>query len=233
MSSEDEQSHSSITTFDLLRHGECEGGQCYRGSIDVALTPEGYARMCESVGFNESFDPPSDPAFTPINNNVVNSTLRPWQTIITSPLRRCSVFATDLSAAYQLPLYLEDDFQEIHFGDWEGQLMDEVWKNQRSAVEQWFADPVRYAPPNGEKANVFSERVVHRFLSWAAQIQGQHVLLVTHGGVIRALLAHCLSMSLLDMTRFDVPYGCLSQIQVITNNNERYYRLVAHNMKPV
>jgi hypothetical protein len=48
-------------------------------------------------------------------------------------------------------------------------------------------------------------------------------------------LAHCLSMSLVDMNRFDVPYGCLSRIQITYDRagDQYFYRLIAHNIAAI
>jgi alpha-ribazole phosphatase len=210
--------NTAITTIDLLRHGECEGGHCYRGSINVALSPQGVERMVQRV------------------NHVTQQYPVIWQAIITSPLIRCEKFAHHLSQQHQLPLQSDAALQEMHFGDWEGELIEHIWNTQSSAVEQWFTDPVNCPPPNGEAADKFAARVTACFLAFVRQHQGQHLLCVTHGGVMRVLLAHCLSMSLLDMHRFDIPYACLSRIQVIqtadssADGDEIYYRLVAHNI---
>jgi broad specificity phosphatase PhoE len=208
-------SHESIvTTIDLLRHGQCVDGHCYRGSTDVELSEEGIATMEQRVKhFFQSREPL-------------------WQTIITSPLLRCVVFANDLATQYHKPLQTESALQEMHFGDWDGESIDRIWQTQQAHVERWYSDPIQFPPPNGEAVDIFAARVQACLLSLIQQHQGKHVLLVTHGGVMRVLLAHCLSMSLLDLHRFDVPYACLSRIQVITstNNDEMYYRLIAHNM---
>jgi broad specificity phosphatase PhoE len=208
-------SHESIvTTIDLLRHGQCVDGHCYRGTTDVELSAEGIATMQQRV------------------NNFIQAREPLWQTIITSPLIRCAIFANDLAEQYQKPLQAEKALQEMHFGDWDGESIDHIWQTQQRHVEQWYSNPIQYPPPNGEAADVFAARVQTCFSLLIQQHQGQHILLVTHGGVMRVLLAHCLSMSLLDLHRFDVPYACLSRIQVITstNNDEKYYRLIAHNM---
>lgn len=204
---------SNITTIDLLRHGECVDGHCYRGSTDVALSEKGIASMAQRV------------------QGVVLSSPPKWQAIISSPLIRCAHFAEDISRQYQLSLQLEAALQEMHFGDWEGQAIDHVWQTQQTQVEQWFSDPIHSPPPNGELATVFAARVHQCFANIIQQYNGQHLLMVTHGGVIRVLLAHCLSMSLLHLGRFDIPYACLSRVQIITDDQgKHYYRLVAHNM---
>ncbi len=208
----------STTTIDLLRHGECDDGHCYRGTTDVALSAVGYQQMQASV-------------------EGMGSLLCdfPWACIVSSPLQRCSVFANDLAQQQQTPIRIETAFQELHFGDWEGQPIDHIWQTQQTTVENWFTDPVSFPPPNGEKADVFFLRVPQALLKCVSTTGDKNVLLVVHGGVIRALLAHCLSMSLLDMNRFDVPYGCLSRIQVTYDleKGQYFYRLIAHNITPV
>lgn len=203
-----------ITTVDLLRHGECIDGHCYRGSTDVALSAQGLRRMHQRIA-----------PFIQENQPV-------WQTIITSPLIRCAEFSHALAEKTQLPVQCEPALQEMHFGDWEGQPINDIWKTQQDKVEQWFSDPVSYPPPNGEAADVFAARVSACFLSLIREHQGKQLLIVSHGGVMRMLLAQCLSMSLLDINRFDIPYACLSRLHIISSQQEgkEYYRLVAHNM---
>ena len=41
----DAKDNSRVTTIDFLRHGECEGGNIYRGSTDVVLSRCGYRQM--------------------------------------------------------------------------------------------------------------------------------------------------------------------------------------------
>jgi len=227
-----------ITTIDLLRHGECEDGHCYRGSSDVALTSDGYQKMQQCLLLQQSS----------------SQNFLPWQRVISSSLKRCSRFSNDFAQENQLPIQIESALQEMHFGDWEGQSVEDVWNTQKAQVENWFKDPVQYPPPNGEAADVFSTRVIQCLLSLVKQYQGEHFLLISHGGVMRVLLAHCLSMSLLNMGRFDIPYACFSRMQVIvepqvvvekraelntaelnvdaakTEKPIYYYRLIAHNI---
>ncbi len=198
---------SLITTIDLLRHGECEGGHCYRGSLDVALTSNGKQQM----------------------ENSLNLMCPVWDRIVSSPLIRCADFATALSKEKELPLLVKKELREISFGDWEGHAVNKIWETQRTAVEAWVEDPVSFPPPSGEAADNFSERVVSAFSSVVEQYSGERLLLVTHGGVIRVLLTHCLSMPLTAMSRIDVPYACVSQIQVIADKEKKHYRLLSHN----
>lgn len=200
----------NTTTFDLLRHGECEQGHCYRGSSDVALTNKGLRHMEMSL-----------------------NKLKPvWHRVVCSPLLRCSLFAETISAQYKLPLQQDKRLQEMHFGRWEGQAVQTIWDTQQALVEAWGADPVNCPPPGGETADVFAARVTASFLALVDQYAGENILLVSHGGVMRVLLAHCLSLSLSGLNRFNIPYACVSRIQVISTSHtgEKYYQLLSHNL---
>lgn len=215
---------NNITTIDLLRHGECIDGHCYRGSTDVQLTPAGLSAMkrkIDSFILQKNGDKKSDEE---------NSKEKPWHRIVSSPLQRCAYFSQALSQTMNCPLHIEPALKEIHFGDWEGKSVGAVWQSQAEKVEQWANDPVNYPPPNGEALNDFFTRVSTRFLSLIQHYSGERLLIVTHGGVIRALLTHCLSMPLKNIHCFDIPYACMSQLQVSqSTNGEYFYHLVAHN----
>ena len=64
-----------ILHLDLLRHGETELGGGLRGSLDDALTANGWVQMREAV--------------------VARG---PWDRLISSPLQRCARFAEELGA---------------------------------------------------------------------------------------------------------------------------------------
>jgi len=198
---ESEQSMSEKIDFgigeasivDLLRHGECEGGNVYRGSTDLPLNNTGWEQMRSVVS----------PVQAP-----------PWQQIITSPLSRCLRFAEELGGRFNLPVIVMDDFREIHFGDWEGRLMSDIWREQENHVKKFFSDPEKMAPPNGEPFNDFQGRVEQGWETLLDNYAGSRSLLVTHGGVIRGLLLSLLNMPPQQMGSLDVPYASLSQVQV-------------------
>ncbi|TQV83989.1 alpha-ribazole phosphatase family protein [Exilibacterium tricleocarpae] len=199
---------SKTTTLDILRHGECEGGQLYLGSTDVLLTESGWRQM----------------------RNAIDASPAPWQQIITSPLQRCYRFATQLSSDEDLPLMVESRLRETDFGTWEGREVDEVWQTEKSAVIAWIEDPVAASPPEGETTREFFYRVLGGYNRIVNNYRGKRVLLVTHGGVIRMLLAHVLQMPLTAVSRFAVPHACLSRVEVLHTGNGDYARLVAHNL---
>ncbi len=110
--------------------------------------------------------------------------------IITSPLLRCSLFATALANAVGHQQVLTDPrLQELDFGRWEGRLWTEI---PRFELDAWAADMQGYAPGGRESAHDLQARV-HEALSDYGLFDGifksgTFDIVVTHAGVIRAAL---------------------------------------------
>ncbi len=87
---------------------------------------------------------------------------------------------------------VERDLAEIHLGDWEGLTPDEVNARFQRAYQQWRARPSSVVIPGGEPLEAFRDRVrraMERVMGGVGE--GEYVI-VTHGGVIAALLADVL-----------------------------------------
>lgn len=195
------------TTVDLLRHGECEGGNVYRGSLDVALSETGWQQLRARAG-----------------------DFAGWQHIVSSPMQRCAHFAAELAKRHNQPLHTDDHFREIHFGDWEGREIADIWREQGNHVRRFFADPVNASPPNGEPMQVFEQRVLAGWQNLLDSHRGKHILLVAHGGTIRILLAKILAMPLARIANLEVPYASASRIRIHTSPDQAdFTSLVFHN----
>jgi broad specificity phosphatase PhoE len=59
--------------------------------------------------------------------------------------------------------------------------------------------------------------------------RGEHVLLISHGAVIRMMLCEWLQMSMNAFSTFSVPYASLSRIRIYhTDNKPDWLQLVFH-----
>jgi broad specificity phosphatase PhoE len=178
------------TTIDLLRHGDILGEACYRGITDDALSAKGWQQMWQRViRFNH------------------------WDLIVSSPLRRCLSFAKDLSLQRQLPLILEPSFQEINFGDWEGKTAVQIETQQLGCLSCFYQDPINNAPPNSEPILDFQQRVLKGWEQLLQVQQGRKILIITHGGVIRALFSLLLNIPIKNSFSIQVSHGSLTRFQ--------------------
>jgi alpha-ribazole phosphatase/probable phosphoglycerate mutase len=182
---------SDITTVDLLRHGEPVGGARYRGRQDDPLSDAGWRQMRAAVGDH-----------------------RPWQAIVSSPLARCRAFAEELAARHGLPLDVDERWQEIGFGEWEGCTAEDLQAREPERLSRFWRDPLNHPPPGGEPLAVFAERIHAAWRTLLARHAGRQVLLVGHAGGIRLVLQQVMSFPLARLLAIEVPYAALTRVQV-------------------
>jgi len=184
--------------LDLLRHGETELGGGLRGSLDDVLTERGWSQMRAAV-----------------------AAAGPWDVLVSSPLRRCAHFADELGERLALPVQREAGVRELHFGDWEGRSAAQIMQDQADALGRFWADPYGYTPPNGEPVSAFAERVLAAIDSLGRQHAGKRVLLVTHGGVMRLLLARARGLPREHLLQVEVGHGALLRLRLASDGQLR------------
>lgn len=181
--------------IDFLRHGETALSGCLRGSTDDALTAQGWAQM--HAGLAVQWQTPS---------------ALPWQALISSPLQRCQHFAAQIAAEHDLPLRLDPQLQEMHFGDWEGQSTADLYQHFPDALAQFWQQPTQFTPPNAEPLLQFQRRVLGAMQQLQQQMQAeqwQRVLVVSHGGVIKLLKSMALAQPLDQLLQQSAELGQL------------------------
>jgi len=176
----------------LIRHGEVNGrAQVLRGRTDDELASQGYEQMHE----------------------IVNTISTGMTAITTSPLKRCRDFATLLSEQRQLPLHVINELREIDFGAWENMTLAEAEAHDVQCFHTFRHNTEHWQPPGGERYSVFRERAKVA-LQQIVSLNSSHVLAVTHGGVIRAILAECLQLAPSSAARIGVPLAGLCQLWI-------------------
>lgn len=154
-----------------------------------------------------------------------------WDTVLTSPLRRCHDFAVEVAGDRQVSLEVDERLRELSFGDWEGRTLEAVQREDGERLSAFWRDADRHPPPNGEGLASFYRRVTAAWTYWTDQLHGQRVLLVGHGGVIRMVLAYELGMMpAAAMARLQVPYACRSRLRIDHGDHGRLASLVHHGV---
>ncbi|KJK06292.1 MULTISPECIES: alpha-ribazole phosphatase family protein [Pseudomonas] len=187
--------------IDLLRHGETELGGGLRGSLDDALTAKGWAQMHAAV-----------------------AGIQPWDVLVSSPLQRCARFAQSLSEQMGLAVQLEPALQELHFGEWEGRSAADLMLTHEQQLGQFWSDPYGFTPPGGEAVIDFADRVLAAITRLHHQQADKHVLLVTHGGVMRLLLARARGLPREQLLQVEVAHGALCRLEVQADGSLREVR---------
>jgi probable phosphoglycerate mutase len=103
----------------------------------------------------------------------------PFAAVYASDLSRAVETAEIVAQEHELPVRIDPGLREIDVGSWEGLTRDEVLER--------FPDNRR---PDGETREQHRERVVATLTRIARAHRGEQVLVVTHGGSMRAAWAH-------------------------------------------
>ncbi len=193
-----------VTRFDLLRHGEPHGGRMYRGQRDDPLSESGWRQMRDSAASQTN-----------------------WIAVVSSPLRRCADFARELASQRNLPLLLDTRLQEMGLGAWEGRSPAELARDEPDRLRRYRRDPYSVPPPGAEPLADFQTRVDAAWADLCRDYRnGEHLLIVAHAGVIRAIIVRVLGMPPEHLFHLRVDYAHLTRIHIDADGAAQ---LVFHN----
>ncbi len=161
----------NIHNIYLLRHGKTEGPPALNGSTDVPVAMDVQEQIAERL-----------------SNCDVS-----YSRIITSPLQRCRQLADMLATRNPvLKVDLEPDLRELHFGLYDGRSFDQL-EEQREVLEAFWENPAANPLPDAETLDQAYRRMT---AAWDRCLNtvNQDILIITHGGTIRLLIAHILNI---------------------------------------
>ena len=138
-----------------------------------------------------------------------------FDAVYTSPLKRCHQLAQalcedEMLSHFREHIMLDDRLKELHFGDWEMRSWDSI---PRDAFDVWADDYANLAPPNGETFSQLHARAKSFVEDVSSHSQGKNILVVTHGGLIRALIAEVLQMPLKRLFRLTIDHASITQLE--------------------
>ncbi len=133
-----------------------------------------------------------------------------------STVDRCAVTARLLAASVQIAQAAADPaFDEVDYGQWSGLKLSEL--RERPEWETVLRQPSQVIFPGGESLAAAAERAVRGALTIVARLQPQETkdhtpvaIIVSHGDIIKALIADALGLALDDFQRLAVAPGSYS-----------------------
>lgn len=183
-----------MSTWYLVRHGETEWNRTGRmqGHTGVPLSAEGrrqatlLAERLRSVEF---------------------------AAVYCSDLPRAAETARIIAADRDLAISNESDLREFSYGEWEGLTLEEVETRYPGALAERIeaGGNLGWTAPGGESAVDALQRV-RRFTTRASESLGarENILVVAHGGSLRALAVCLLELADDDFWKFRVDNTALA-----------------------
>ncbi len=142
----------------------------------------------------------------------------PLAAVVTSPLERCRETAREITRAQPNGIrpVSERGLLECDYGDWTGRDLKTLAKEQLWRTVQ--AHPSAAVFPSGEAMSTMAQRGVEAVRRWDARVAEEHGpdavwVAVSHGDVIKAILADALGMHLDSFQRIVVDPASLSVVR--------------------
>ncbi len=191
-----------MTDFLLIRHGETAWNRelRFQGQLDVPLNHMGLQqaqrlkiRMAQVLG--------------------------EWQVqgrlptrLISSDLQRAQQTAQPVAEVLGHPCILNAGLREQCYGMFEGMRSPDIQAQHPEAWQRWLAFDADVAVAGAETTRAFHTRVMMALQDLALQYAGEHVVVVTHGGVLDMVWRHAQALSLNGPRVCDIPNAGLNQV---------------------
>jgi alpha-ribazole phosphatase len=152
---------------------------------------------------------------------------RPAGLVVTSPLRRARQTAEILVNGGPWRFRADPGWAEADFGRWEGLTFRQIARRDPKLVDRWAGLDPGFRFPGGESLSAFRRRLG---AAWRRVLRRpeREVAVVTHGGVIRALLCRARRLPPERYPEVRVRVGSVTTLRV----RGRSLRVVAQDKLP-
>jgi len=189
-----------MTTVLLIRHGRTEANT---SGILAGRSP---GVQLDQVGLTQAGEAGQRVAAIPL------------RALVSSPLERCRQTAEALTSPRVdgLTTSVDEGLVECGYGDWTGRSLRDLSKEKLWKVVQQQPSAVRF--PNGESMREMSARALGSIRDWDERLTDEHGedtvwAAVSHGDVIKAILADALGLHLDSMQRLLVDPASISIVR--------------------
>lgn len=180
----------------LIRHADPHHdgrGRCY-GTFDLELSRSGIRRASE------------------LARGLAGLEL---DTVVTSPRRRARETAEAIAVGRSTLVTIDERLRELDFGELEGRTYEEIESERPALFRQWMERPTQVRFPDGESFPDLCRRAAAAFSDLRERCAGRTAAVVTHGGVVRAILAEALGLPPDNVFRLDIGYCRISVVDLI------------------
>ncbi|MCV2367720.1 histidine phosphatase family protein [Roseateles oligotrophus] len=185
---------NSSTQILAIRHGEtdwnCLGR--YQGQTDIPLNEQGLVQAKLTAQALASV---------------------PLDAIYTSDLARALQTAHLIAELKQMPLHIEPDLREQHFGVFQGLTSAEILQRWPEEHARWHRREAGFGPEGGESRSVFNARCMAAIERLALRHRGQAIALVCHGGLLDCLYRAAAGLGLESARAWPLNNAALSRLK--------------------
>ncbi len=143
--------------------------------------------------------------------------------LYSSPLERCRETAAPLAAARSLRVSVRRELGEVRYGDWQGRPFSQLVRTKLWKVVHQQPSAVRF--PGGESLIETQHRGVRQMERILADHPGRTVAVISHGDMIRLLIAHFAGVHIDLYQRFAVETASVSAVALTGDRGSHILKL--------
>jgi broad specificity phosphatase PhoE len=166
----------------LVRHATAQGNGRFQGQGNVPLAEAGRRELPLLVKKFSQY---------------------PVRAIYSSDLRRACDTAEAIAHEFELEVKIRSELREMSFGTWEGLSWKQVTSRFPRAARLWVERFPQHTIPGAESFRSFKRRVAQEVLEIVKANPCRCVVIVSHAGVIRVVLAGVLGLSDRNLFRLE------------------------------
>lgn len=185
------------TNLFIVRHGETDlnrDGILQGRGIDASLNTTGRRQAVQVSEYLES-------------TNI--------DQIITSSLKRSKQTADPIVDFHQIEGRSYPELDEMHFGELEGEPVTDVKDSLNEIHAIWSRGDVDYSIPGGESPQAVFKRADGAVQSILKQSEGESLVMILHGRLIRILLSVWLGHGLKNMHLIHHQNGAINHLKFL------------------
>ncbi len=130
--------------------------------------------------------------------------------VYASDLSRARLGAEWLAEVKKVPMIITPKLRELNFGRWSGKHFKELMDLEE--FRQRLQNPEHLAPPGGETLEELQSRALEIIDEICTKFGGEMVVVFTHGGLLRTVVAHALDIPLRKFFSLQQDFGAVNLI---------------------
>ncbi|OEY99628.1 MULTISPECIES: histidine phosphatase family protein [Stenotrophomonas] len=134
-----------------------------------------------------------------------------WERVLCSPRQRAVGTAEALAMPRGLDVEPDEEWEELDFGDWDGQALDAL---PMQALSAFHLDPHTNPPPHGESWGHFERRIaraLHRLLDEPDAVP---TVVVSYGGPLRMVLSQVCGLPMAMCWALRIDHGTRVRLRI-------------------
>ena len=179
---------SAPLVLDLVRHGEVATPGLLCAGPDEPLSARGAAQLARLAQGPQ------------------------WDLVISSPAMRCREYGEKIAIQRGIPCLADEAFREIDLGEWSGRTTESIWQTDSEQLMRLWSSPETFTSPGGEAMADFIGRVENAAQSLYRDYPSRRILLLTHAGVIRVIVAQLLGITAQNVQKLSVGHGRINRV---------------------